>query len=86
MLCVDSLRESERESNMEQLKQTLVEVYRDPKRSVEARVADLLSRMTLDQKIAQMTQIERRVATPLSIRDHSIGISFVFTTNLCLIL
>ena len=76
MLCVDSLRESERESNMEQLKQTLVEVYRDPKRSVEARVADLLSRMTLEEKIGQMTQIERRVATadPTIVSKFAIGI------------
>ena len=28
--------------------------YRDPKRPVEERVADLVSRMTLDEKIAQL--------------------------------
>ena len=30
------------------------EIYRDPSRSVEERVADLLSRMNLNEKIAQL--------------------------------
>ncbi len=33
--------------------------YRNPSLDVEARVADLLKRMTLDEKIGQMTQIEK---------------------------
>ncbi|KAB1225766.1 Beta-glucosidase BoGH3B [Morella rubra] len=48
-------------------------VYRNPNAPVEARVKDLLSRMTLKEKIGQMTQIERRVATPDAIKDLSIG-------------
>lgn len=47
--------------------------YRDPNAPIEARVQDLLSRMTLREKVGQMTQIERRVATPESIRDFAIG-------------
>jgi beta-glucosidase len=35
------------------------EIYKDPSQPVPARVADLLSRMTLDEKIGQMTQAER---------------------------
>jgi beta-glucosidase len=35
------------------------EIYKDPTQPVPARVADLLSRMTLDEKIGQMTQAER---------------------------
>ena len=34
------------------------EVYLDPTQSVEARVADLLSQMTLAEKVGQMTQID----------------------------
>ncbi|KAM3692125.1 hypothetical protein ACB098_08G063300 [Castanea mollissima] len=48
-------------------------IYRDPNQPVEARVRDLLSRMTLKEKAGQMTQIERRVATPDAIKDLSIG-------------
>lgn len=48
-------------------------LYRDPHAPVEARIKDLLSRMTLKEKVGQMTQIERRVATTEVIRDFSIG-------------
>ncbi|XP_054799735.1 uncharacterized protein LOC129304117 [Prosopis cineraria] len=48
-------------------------VYKNPNEAIEARVKDLLSRMTLKEKIGQMTQIDRRVATPSAIRDLSIG-------------
>jgi hypothetical protein len=46
--------------------------YKDPGQPVEARVKDLLSRMTLQEKAAQMAQIERRVATPTALRDLSL--------------
>ncbi|KAL6571297.1 hypothetical protein OROHE_002940 [Orobanche hederae] len=48
-------------------------VYKDPNAPTEARVRDLLSRMTLLEKIGQMTQIERSVATPSAIKDRFIG-------------
>lgn len=48
-------------------------VYRDSKAEVEARIKDLLPRMTLKEKVGQMTQIERRVATHDAIKDLSIG-------------
>ncbi|CAA0838121.1 Glycosyl hydrolase family protein [Striga hermonthica] len=48
-------------------------IYKDPNAHVETRVKDLLSRMTLLEKIGQMTQIERSVATPSAIRDRFIG-------------
>ncbi|PON62808.1 Glycoside hydrolase [Trema orientale] len=48
-------------------------LYKNPNEPIEARVKDLLSRMTLEEKIGQMTQIERRVATPVAIRDYAIG-------------
>ncbi|KAL0290123.1 UNVERIFIED_CONTAM: Lysosomal beta glucosidase, partial [Sesamum angustifolium] len=47
--------------------------YKDPSAPIEARVQDLLSRMTLQEKIGQMTQIERSVATPSAIRDLGVG-------------
>ncbi|KAF2580383.1 hypothetical protein F2Q68_00005497 [Brassica cretica] len=48
-------------------------VYQTPDAPVEARVQDLLSRMTLPEKIGQMTQIERTVASPAAFRDFFIG-------------
>uniref|UniRef100_A0A5B6YWX8 Beta-glucosidase n=1 Tax=Davidia involucrata TaxID=16924 RepID=A0A5B6YWX8_DAVIN len=48
-------------------------IYKNPNEPIEARIKDLLSRMTLKEKIGQMTQIERRVATPSAITDLSIG-------------
>ncbi|XP_031486762.1 uncharacterized protein LOC116255140 [Nymphaea colorata] len=48
-------------------------LYRDAHQPIEARVQDLLSRMTLAEKIGQMTQIARSVATPSVIRDLGIG-------------
>ncbi|XP_057953229.1 uncharacterized protein LOC131147716 [Malania oleifera] len=48
-------------------------VYRDPNEPIEERVKDLLSRMTLREKAGQMTQIERRVASPSALSRLSIG-------------
>ncbi|XP_047312965.1 beta-glucosidase BoGH3B-like [Impatiens glandulifera] len=49
-------------------------IYKDPNQPIEERVKDLLSRMTLREKIGQMCQIERRaVASHDIIRDFGIG-------------
>jgi beta-glucosidase len=48
-------------------------VYKNRDAPVEARVKDLLSRMTLPEKIGQMTQIERSVASPQVITNSFIG-------------
>lgn len=50
-------------------------LYLDPRAPVDARVADLLSRMTLADKIGQMTQTERADVTddPTKITDWRVG-------------
>lgn len=48
-------------------------IYKDPNAPIESRVKDLLSRMNLQEKLGQMTQIERQVAIPSAIRDLGIG-------------
>ncbi|GMG99509.1 hypothetical protein Nepgr_001349 [Nepenthes gracilis] len=48
-------------------------IYKDPKKTAALRVKDLLSRMTLEEKIGQMTQIDREVATGEIMKTHSIG-------------
>ncbi|KAF6168630.1 hypothetical protein GIB67_005242 [Kingdonia uniflora] len=44
-----------------------------PKSLIEDQVSSLLSRMTLQEKIGQMTQVDRSVATPDVLRDFFIG-------------
>ncbi|KAK4762664.1 hypothetical protein SAY86_008432 [Trapa natans] len=47
--------------------------YKDPKQPVGARIKDLMKRMTLAEKIGQMTQIERSVATADVMKKYYIG-------------
>ncbi|KAL2536004.1 Glycosyl hydrolase family protein [Forsythia ovata] len=47
--------------------------YKDPKQSLSARIRDLLRRMTLEEKIGQMTQIERKDASPDVMKKYFIG-------------
>src|SRR5688572_31198390 len=47
--------------------------YRDSTLPVEVRVADLLGRMTLDEKIGQMTQAERGAVTNAQITQFRLG-------------
>ena len=49
--------------------------FKDPKRPVPERVADLLSRMTLEEKVGQMTQAERGAVfgDPSRITDWKLG-------------
>ena len=49
--------------------------YKDPKRPVQERVEDLVKRMTLEEKIGQMTQIERANATSTVIQKYFVGTS-----------
>ncbi|KAL1189058.1 putative beta-D-xylosidase 5 [Cardamine amara subsp. amara] len=47
--------------------------YKDPKQPLGARIRDLMNRMTLEEKIGQMVQIERSVATPEVMKKYFIG-------------
>ncbi|XP_027937248.1 uncharacterized protein LOC114191968 [Vigna unguiculata] len=47
--------------------------YKDPKVPLNVRISDLMKRMSLEEKIGQMTQIEREVATPDVIKKYFIG-------------
>jgi len=47
--------------------------YQDPERSIEERIDDLLARMTLDEKIAQMTQVEVGSIVPTDLVTLGIG-------------
>ncbi len=48
-------------------------IYRSPDALVEARVADLLSRMSLAEKIGQMTQVEKNSIAPEDVTVYWVG-------------
>jgi beta-glucosidase len=48
-------------------------LYRDPSAPIDARVADLIGRMTLDEKIGQMTQAAIDFAKPADVRNAQLG-------------
>lgn len=47
--------------------------YKDPKQAIGVRIKDLMKRMTLEEKIGQMVQIERSVATSDVMKKYFIG-------------
>ncbi|WP_409304765.1 glycoside hydrolase family 3 protein [Peribacillus sp. SCS-155] len=47
--------------------------YKNSKLPIEQRVSDLLSRMTLDEKIGQMVQPERNALTAEDVKNYGIG-------------
>lgn len=50
-----------------------VPLYLDKDRELEERVADLLGRMTLDEKVGQMVQAERANVTPADVKQYYLG-------------
>lgn len=60
-------------------------IYKDPKQPLNRRIKDLIDRMTLQEKIGQMTQIDRSVATPDVMRNYFIGeYKFIFIYRILL--
>ena len=53
--------------------EALLPPYKDASAPVETRVRDLLGRMTLREKAAQMAQIERTVASPRALTELGAG-------------
>ncbi|KAL1542869.1 beta-glucosidase [Salvia divinorum] len=47
--------------------------YKDPKQPLNARIEDLMRRMTLEEKVGQMTLVERREASPDAMKQYFIG-------------
>ena len=47
--------------------------YKDPRQPLNRRIDDLLGRMTLTEKIGQMSQIERENATADVVRGYFVG-------------
>src|SRR5260221_11006649 len=53
--------------------QSTTPIYKDPSRPVADRVNDLLSQMTLDEKIGQMTLVEKNSVKQADIAGLGIG-------------
>ena len=53
--------------------ETTLPFFRDPSQSTDARIHDLLSQMTLAEKVGQMTQIENLSIAPQDVTDYLIG-------------
>lgn len=51
--------------------------YKDPKQPLNTRIKDLMSRMTLEEKIGQMVQIDRTVASAEVMKKYLIGKPFI---------
>ncbi|GFZ09300.1 glycosyl hydrolase family protein [Actinidia rufa] len=47
--------------------------YKDPKQPIYARIKDLMKRMTLEEKIGQMSQIDRTVASEEVMKKYFLG-------------
>ncbi|KAK2975353.1 hypothetical protein RJ640_009707 [Escallonia rubra] len=47
--------------------------YKDPKQPLNARINDLMSRMTLEEKVGQMGQMERGFASAALLKKYFIG-------------
>nr|APU53952.1 GH3 beta-glucosidase [Solanum torvum] len=57
--------------------------YKDPKQPMGARIEDLMKRMTLEEKIGQMSQIDARFALPNNtMKKHFIGSVLMLPGNL----
>lgn len=56
--------------------------YKDPKQPLNVRIKDLLGRMTLEEKIGQMTQIERVNASTDVMKKYFIGKSLTLSLNI----
>jgi beta-glucosidase len=51
--------------------------YKDPKQPLNTRIKDLIDRMTMEEKIGQMVQIERVNATARVMQKYFIGKCFL---------
>lgn len=54
--------------------------YKDPNKPLNVRIHDLLGRMTLEEKIGQMVQIDRTVASKEVMQKYFIGNLLLFST------
>lgn len=59
---------------MEAITNAEYKVYQDPKKPINRRIKDLLRRVILEEKIGQIVQIERVVASAEVMKKYYIGL------------
>ena len=59
-------------------------LYKNPIASVDERVKDLINRMTLEEKVGQMIQIERSIANTSTIQSYYIGKYMYLSMEICI--
>lgn len=69
LMCLAKKSEAEKEEYMK---------YKDPNQPINQRINDLMTKMTLEEKIGQMTQIDREVASTQVMKKYHIGIVFIY--------
>ena len=90
LLCKQNLgqfsnkEEKKKKSKMSEATESCRFIYKDPNRPIEARVNDLLSHMSLKEKVGLMTCTENPAASPSTIKDLSIGTLFLIICIFCL--
>lgn len=64
------------ESQLNEALQNTVEIdrrYKDSTASIDERVESLINQMTLDEKVGQMVQAERKTASPKDVKEYLLG-------------
>nr|XP_004296272.2 PREDICTED: lysosomal beta glucosidase-like [Fragaria vesca subsp. vesca] len=73
LCCWVAMTEANLPGEHRKLKKKNYMAYKDPKQPIETRITDLMDRMTLEEKVAQMAQLDRSSITEELMKKDNIG-------------